>query len=93
MMGYVENGIYRAELRRKFGSATLYRKKGCWNCWSRFFCSGGCHANAHLINGSIYKPDPIGCELQRKRLECALALKGIELYERNRDKAEKLKVV
>ncbi|HEX3046290.1 MAG TPA: thioether cross-link-forming SCIFF peptide maturase [Bacillota bacterium] len=93
IMGDVDNGIYREELRRKFGAATLYRKKGCWNCWSRFFCSGGCHANAHLINGSIYKPDPIGCELQKKRLECALALKGIELYERNRDKAKELKVV
>jgi uncharacterized protein len=93
LMGDVENGVYRAELRQKFGLATLYRKKGCWNCWSRFFCSGGCHANAHLINKSIYKPDPIGCELQRKRLECALALKGIELYERGGDKTEELEVV
>ncbi|MCL6589645.1 MAG: thioether cross-link-forming SCIFF peptide maturase [Firmicutes bacterium] len=93
LMGDVENGVYRTELRRKFGSATLYRKKGCWNCWSRFFCSGGCHANAHLINKSIYKPDHIGCELQKKRLECALALKGIELYERGRNKKEELEIV
>jgi uncharacterized protein len=81
LMGDVERGIVREELRREFGAATLYKKEGCAECWSRYYCSGGCHANAHLMNGSIYKPDQLGCKLQRKRLECALALKGIELFE------------
>ena len=78
-MGDVWQGIKRRELQTEFGAATLYEKQGCAECWSRFYCSGGCHANAHLINGSIYTPDELGCRLQRKRLECALALKGIEL--------------
>jgi uncharacterized protein len=77
-MGDVNRGIVRDDLRREFGAATLYRKKGCAECWARFYCSGGCHANAHLFNGSIYEPDELGCKLQRKRIECALALKGIE---------------
>jgi uncharacterized protein len=80
IMGNVADGITRNDLRREFGAATLYKKEGCAACWSRFYCSGGCHANAHLINGSIYQPDALGCELQRKRLELALALKGIEMH-------------
>jgi uncharacterized protein len=79
LMGDVRQGINRPELRHEFGTATLFKKEGCTDCWSRYYCSGGCHANAELINGSIYKPDHLGCELQRKRLECALALKGIAL--------------
>lgn len=81
VMGNVADGIIRTDLRREFGAATLYKKEGCAACWSRFYCSGGCHANAQLINGSIYRPDTLGCKLQRKRLELALALKGIEMQE------------
>ena len=82
LMGDVNQGVTRPELQAEFGAATLYKKKGCADCWSRFYCSGGCHANAQLVNGSIYEPDEMGCKLQRKRLECALALKGIELEEK-----------
>ncbi len=78
-MGDVWQGIVQNDLREEFGAATLYTKRGCAECWSRFYCSGGCHANAQLLNGSIYQPDEMGCQMQRKRLECALALKGIEL--------------
>lgn len=81
-MGNVLDGITQSKLRQEFGSATLYKKQGCADCWSRFYCSGGCHANAALLNGSIYQPDELGCALQRKRLECALAIKGI-LLEQN----------
>jgi uncharacterized protein len=82
LMGNVRDGIVNNTLRSEFGAATLYKKEGCADCWSRFYCSGGCHANAQLMNGSIYKPDQIGCHLQQKRLECALALKGIEMEEK-----------
>lgn len=80
-MGDVWQGLLRNDLREEFGAATLYRKKGCSHCWARFYCSGGCHANAQQLNGSIYQPDELGCRLQRKRLECALAIKGILLEE------------
>lgn len=79
VMGNVWQGITEQDLRLEFGAATLYKKTGCPECWSRFYCSGGCHANAHLINGSIAQPDQLGCKLQRKRLELALALKGIAM--------------
>lgn len=85
LMGNVIDGIKKTELQKEFGAATLYTKDGCANCWSRFYCSGGCHANAEAMNGSIYKPDKIGCELQRKRLECALALKGIQMSDANKE--------
>lgn len=80
-MGDLRQGIVRNDLREKFGKTTLYQKDGCSDCWSRFYCSGGCHANAQLLNGSICKPDQLGCRLQRKRLECALAIKGLLLEE------------
>lgn len=80
-MGNVVDGIENHALRAEFGAANLYKKEGCATCWSRFYCSGGCHANAQAVSGSIYHPDPLGCELQRKRLECALALKGIQMGE------------
>ncbi len=80
-IGDVRQGIVRNDLREKFGTATLYQKEGCSNCWSRFYCSGGCHANAQQMNDSIYQPDDLGCKLQRKRLECALAIRGILLEE------------
>jgi uncharacterized protein len=81
LMGNVTEGIVKTDLQQEFGAATLYKKDGCAECWSRFYCSGGCHANAEAMSGSIYRPDKIGCELQRKRLECALALKGIQMSE------------
>lgn len=46
----------------------------CVTCWARFYCGGGCRANALLINGDMRKPDPIGCRLLKKRVECALYL-------------------
>ncbi|GHU52184.1 thioether cross-link-forming SCIFF peptide maturase [Clostridia bacterium] len=51
----------------------VYSKEICKNCWAKFFCGGGCVANALNLNGDIYKPYEIGCELQKKRIECALA--------------------
>lgn len=80
-MGDVWQGLVRNDLQEQFGAATLYQKKGCSDCWSRFFCSGGCHANAQQLSGSIYQPDQLGCSLQRKRLECALAIRGLLLEE------------
>lgn len=53
----------------------IYKKK-CKDCWARFYCSGGCHANAHLINGDISVPYELHCELEKKRLECAFYLQA-----------------
>ena len=60
------------KIRDTFLDTHIYRKKGCSLCWARYYCSGGCHAHALLDSGDILTPDPIGCRLQKKRLECAL---------------------
>lgn len=76
-MGDVIRGIERIDIRERFGKADIYHKEGCLNCWARYFCSGGCHANADLMNGDILTPDPMGCALLKKRLECALGMKAL----------------
>ena len=75
LMGNVFEGVTRPELVDVFRKAHIYNKDGCTDCWAKFYCSGGCHANAEASNGSIYKPDGLGCVLARKRLECAIYLK------------------
>ena len=57
---------------------TVLSKEKCGKCWARFFCGGGCAANAEAFNGDIAKPYDMECELERKRLECALAICAIE---------------
>jgi len=66
-----------AEKQREiFLNAHIYTKKGCPQCWARYYCSGGCHAHALLDSADILIPDPTGCRLQKKRLECALWLES-----------------
>lgn len=72
LLGNVTDGIVRRDLPETFRATTIYSKLECRQCWARFLCSGGCHANADLVNRDITKPYRIGCELQKRRLECAL---------------------
>lgn len=80
-LGTVQEGITRPDLQEKLANCHIYTKQGCAECWARYACSGGCHANADLLEGDIYHPDHIGCELMRKRYECALWLKAREFAE------------
>ncbi|MGI6711351.1 MAG: thioether cross-link-forming SCIFF peptide maturase [Bacillota bacterium] len=66
------------DLVREFQNAHVYHKPKCVTCWARFFCSGGCHANADAFSGNIYEPYQLGCELQKMRLECALWLQVMD---------------
>lgn len=63
-------------LSRQFFDLNLYAKPGCQDCFARFACSGGCHANADLLNHDLTMPDEFSCQLMRKRLECALWLES-----------------
>jgi uncharacterized protein len=67
------------EIRDMFVKQTIYSKPDCKECWAKFFCSGGCAANAWQFNNCLDKPYEIGCELERKRVECALWAKVMEL--------------
>ena len=73
-MGNVEDGITRTDIRDEFKLCNVYAKEECRNCFSKFFCSGGCAANAYHCHGNINTTYEIGCELQRKRVECAIML-------------------
>lgn len=75
-MGTVEEGVVNLELRKKFEQCNVYSKEECKSCWAKFFCSGGCAANSYNFHGDIHHVYEIGCELQKKRIECAIGLKA-----------------
>lgn len=72
LLGNVETGLSRQDIRDRFIKAHVLNKGECRSCWARFFCGGGCHANAYNFNGDINYPYAMGCKLQKKRLECAI---------------------
>lgn len=80
-LGNVQRGLTRPDISDKFSRANLYSKAECLGCWARFYCSGGCHASAHFVNGSFLIPDHISCELQKKRIECALGIAAVSTGE------------
>ena len=75
-MGNVNDGGVDARIKAEFAAADVFSKPECMNCWARMFCSGGCNANNFLYCGSILKPYEISCELEKKRVECAIAVKA-----------------
>lgn len=76
-LGSVHDGAFNLELSRKFAGLNVYTRPDCQDCWAKFYCSGGCSASNLLVNGDIKKPNRFGCEMQRKRLECAIAMKAV----------------
>ena len=80
-MGTVYEGVTNTQQREIFSKCNVYAKEDCKKCWAKFYCSGGCAANAYQQNGDILKPYEIGCKMQRKRIECAIAIKAKELLE------------
>lgn len=75
-LGSIYDDTYDAELGKKFKKAHIYNKPKCRECWARFYCSGGCQANNFAFNGDMNIPYEIGCKMQKKRIECAIALKA-----------------
>lgn len=73
-LGDVFSGISKTEKREEFKKANVFAKEECGNCWAKFYCSGGCHANAYNTNRDILKPYRIGCEVEKKRIECAISI-------------------
>lgn len=76
LLGNINSGIKNKNLSKDFKNAHIYNKPKCKECWARFYCSGGCQANNFNFNGDIHVPYEIGCEMQKKRIECAIALKA-----------------
>ena len=74
-MGNVYEGVKRTDLVDSFKALNVYAKKECKDCFARFYCSGGCAANSWNFHGRIDGTYELGCELQKKRVECAIMLK------------------
>ncbi len=76
LMGNVDDGIVRPEIADDFRSCNVYSKDKCRDCFAKFYCSGGCMANSYNFHGTIHDTYEIGCEMQRKRVECAIMMKA-----------------
>lgn len=76
LMGNVWDGVQKPEIRDEFKECNVYAKDKCRECFARFYCSGGCSANSHKLNGTINGTYEVGCQLERKRVECALMIKA-----------------
>lgn len=77
-MGSIFDGKMNTEIMQKFLGVHIFAKKECKECWAKYYCSGGCAANAYMSNGDLKKPYKIGCETEKKRIEMAIALKAVE---------------
>ena len=76
-----EEIILPKEMQDDFLNCHVFSKEACIDCWNKFYCSGGCHANAYNFNGTIMEPYEVGCEMQKKRTECAIMVEVAKLME------------
>ena len=75
-LGNVYDNTFAMDISRKFAGLNIYTRPDCKDCWARFYCSGGCSASNLEVNGDMMIPNRFGCDMQRKRLECAIAMKA-----------------
>ena len=71
-LGNIWDGVTNTEVQKSFAGCNVYARPDCRDCWARLYCSGGCAANAYHSTGSVTGVYKAGCELFRKRMECAI---------------------
>ncbi len=71
-LGDIWQGVTNKEIQGEFAACNVYAREECRDCWARLYCSGGCAANAYHATGSVKGIYENGCELFRKRMECAI---------------------
>ena len=76
LLGNVDTGVTNTQVRDEFKLCNVYAKEKCRDCFARFYCSGGCAANSWNFSGSITGSYDIDCEMQKKRIECAIMIKA-----------------
>ena len=76
LLGNVFDGIKRTDICDEFRSFNVYTKKKCKECFARFYCSGGCPANSYNFHGTIDDSYDLSCDMERKRVECAIMIKA-----------------
>ena len=75
-LGNVWDGVQNPAVQEEFASCNVYTRPECADCWAKLYCSGGCAANAYHATGSVKGVYKYGCELFRKRMECAIMLEA-----------------
>ena len=80
-LGDIWNGVTNKEAQDEFGACNVYSRPECKDCWAKLYCSGGCAANAYHSTGSVNGVYKYGCELFRKRMECAIMLEAAKSEE------------
>ena len=80
-LGDIWNGIKNTEAQDEFRSCNAYARPECKDCWAKLYCSGGCAANSYHATGKISGVYEYGCELFKKRIECAVMMKVAESEE------------
>lgn len=73
-LGDIYHGVDNKEIQNEFYSCNVYAREECRDCWARLYCSGGCAANAYHATGSVKGIYKYGCDLFKKRMECAIAV-------------------
>ncbi len=81
LLGNVDEGVKKVKIVEEFKGCNVYAKSKCKKCFAKFYCSGGCAANSYNFTNSIHDVYEIGCELQRKRVECALMMQAAQADE------------
>ena len=82
-LGNVFEGVKNTEIQNKFANSNVYTKPECKDCWAKLYCSGGCPANSYHATGDINGVYSYGCDLFRKRMECAIYLEAAKALEEN----------
>ncbi len=80
LLGNVNDGVTNASVCDQFKNCNIYSHEECDNCFARMYCSGGCAANAYNSTGSVTGVYKLGCELHKKRIECAIMIKADEAF-------------
>lgn len=74
-MGNLYEGTFDTKMKDYFAKTHVYNKPECRNCWAKFYCSGGCNANNYIYAGDVHNAYKLSCEIERKRVECAIMMK------------------
>ena len=80
-MGNLYEGTFNEEMKDMFAHAHVYNKPECKKCWAKFYCSGGCNANNYIYAGDIHNAHKLSCQIQKKRLECAIMMKAVKMLD------------
>jgi uncharacterized protein len=87
-LGNLHDDNFNNRLYDLFSTLNVQNKKDCVDCWAKYYCSGGCHANAWHINGNLLKPYALACVFERKRIENAIGIQAVLAKKNNYKKRE-----